>query len=682
MSEKIVEGIEEIHERKEKEKKSLKFKMTLPIILVIGIIVIIFGVIAGVLCYKSTVKCLDETMSVAATLAEESISDEIIGFQSIVKEISSHSILSNPEATDEEINAFLSQKVKENGLYAGYVLDKNGFCPQVNVDYSDSEFYNACKTGKTFVTVPTPTPDTGEWVILVAAPIWKNGIEGSSVIGVIAFSAPQSVLNATVEDLSIGDNGEAYIIDKDGNTIADPDFELVFNRENIEEHAKSDTELQMLAELHGKARAGETGIGKYKWEGKKEFLAYAPIEGSNGWSVCIAASQSDFTGGVTTAIYISVGLMVFFIATGILVSILLSNKIINPITTFVNRIKMLAEGDVTSPLPEFEATSAEIQSLQRSLETTLNSTGAIIKDIDYVLTELANGNLDVCSQVPEMYTGDYQHILVALKKIKNELNEFFIKIIQVAEQVSAGSAQVSDGAQFLAQGATEQASSIQELSASVEEVAQAVNKNAEKSEVAKNLTNEAGEIMNGSVADMELTREAMQEISKTSKDISNVIKAIDDIAFQTNILALNAAVEAARAGSAGKGFAVVADEVRNLSQKSAEAAKNTTVLIENSIAAVEKGASLVNKSSEDFTEVAEKASEVTILIGEISQQAQHQAEEVNQISAGIEQISSVVQMNSATSEESAAASEELSSQAITLKGLVGKFKLDNSKNNE
>ena len=181
--------------------------------------------------------------------------------------------------------------------------------------------------------------------------------------------------------------------------------------------------------------------------------------------------------------------------------------------------------------------------------------------------------------------------------------------------------------------------------------------------------------MQDSVTDMGLARQAMEEISATSKNISKVIKAIDDIAFQTNILALNAAVEAARAGAAGKGFAVVADEVRNLSQKSAEAAKNTTSLIESSIEAVGKGTGLVNKTSLSFTEAASKTAEVGKIVETISKQAQEQAIAVSQISIGIEQVSAVVQMNSATSEESAAASEELSSQAAVLKGQVDHFKL-------
>ena len=512
----------------------------------------------------------------------------------------------------------------------------------------------------------------------VSTPVWKNGDVNSSVVGVVAFLVKQETLNKIIENIKVSSNGLAYIIDKDGYTIADCDVQLVVDKENIEEAAKTNTKLQSLANIHSQVRAGKSGFGDYKYKGVKKFVAYAPIDGTDGWSICVAAPISDFTTTVDVSIYISIGLAVLSIIGGALVSKRMTNGLTVTITAIMNRLSAFAEGDISSPMPQAKATSLELDNLILSTEKTITNTNAIINDIDYLLTDISNGNLNIFSNCPERYVGDYRNILTAFRRLKKNLTESFQNIQSVSVQVAAGSSQVSSGAQTMAQGATEQASSIQELSASITEVSERVNENAKNAEKAKILSFEAGQIMQTSVQDMGHARRAMEEITETSKNISKVIKAIDDIAFQTNILALNAAVEAARAGAAGKGFAVVADEVRNLSQKSAEAAKNTTLLIEGSINAVEKGTELVNKTSVGFTQVAEKANEVASIVDTIAVKTQEEAVAISQIAAGIEQVSSVVQVNSATSEESAAASEELSSQAAVLENLVGEFKLATS----
>ncbi len=373
------------------------------------------------------------------------------------------------------------------------------------------------------------------------------------------------------------------------------------------------------------------------------------------------------------AIFTMIGVIIVSIGISLFLSRFISGIIAPPVQKFAKFAELLAVGDI-----EVDKVIEEKDKLLKFRKDEIGTlAGAFNRIISGTITlsneteAIAGGDLTVKVSV----RSEKDILGMALSTLVDDFNQLASSIISSADQVDAGAKQVANSSMALSQGATEQASSVQELSASIAEVSQNVKKNAEDAEKAKVLSERSGEIMQASVADMELTRQAMDEITATSKDISKVIKAIDDIAFQTNILALNAAVEAARAGAAGKGFAVVADEVRNLSQKSAEAAKSTTLLIENSISAVEKGTALVNKTNTSFTELAAQASEVNMLVKQISTQAQEQAAAISQISIGIEQVSSVVQMNSATSEETAAASEELSSQANYLKESTGKFKI-------
>lgn len=238
------------------------------------------------------------------------------------------------------------------------------------------------------------------------------------------------------------------------------------------------------------------------------------------------------------------------------------------------------------------------------------------------------------------------------------------------------SSQVAAGAQALAQGTTEQASSIEELSSTIAEISQKINNTANNAHLANLEAMSTNEVVSNSNNQMQEMKNAMNNINAKSAEISRVIKTIENIAFQTNILALNAAVEAARAGSAGKGFAVVADEVRNLAQKSAAAAKNTTVLIEETIQAVKHGADIADINSQTMLNVVDGSNKVRDFLNEIARASKEQSDAVSQITIGVDQIFSVIQNNSAMAEESAAASEELSSQAQLLLTHIGKFCLN------
>ncbi|WKY48550.1 methyl-accepting chemotaxis protein [Eubacteriaceae bacterium ES3] len=314
------------------------------------------------------------------------------------------------------------------------------------------------------------------------------------------------------------------------------------------------------------------------------------------------------------------------------------------------------------------------------IKEDMNQTIAFLRRYVYEISETLEkvGTGDLSQEITSEYMGDFIGIKNAINNITSRLSETMREIEIAAGQVDSGSRQISDGGQALAQGTTEQASSIEELSASIDEVAAETRKNAADANTANELAMEVRGHAESGNAQMAQMVTAMAEINQSSSDISKIIRVIDDIAFQTNILALNAAVEAARAGQHGKGFAVVAEEVRTLAARSAEAARETTELIEGSINKVEVGSKIADETAESLSEIMGQIEKVTVLVESIARASNDQASEITQITTGIDQIAQVTQTNSATAQESAASSEELSSQAQMLKAMVDTFILKQS----
>jgi len=286
---------------------------------------------------------------------------------------------------------------------------------------------------------------------------------------------------------------------------------------------------------------------------------------------------------------------------------------------------------------------------------------------------IADGDLDVSIDIDSK--DEIGQLADAFRKMSDNLNEIMNNIQTASDQVAAGARQISALSVSLSQGATEQASSVEQLTASIEEISSQTQQNADASNQANELAEAAKRnALNGNEQMKEMLT-AMDEINTSAQNISKIIKVIDEIAFQTNILALNAAVEAARAGQHGKGFAVVAEEVRNLAARSANAAKETTELIEGSIRKADAGTKIAQETASALQQIVEDVSRVASLVDSIATASNEQAIGINQVNQGIMQVSQVVQQTSANLEEGAATSEELSAQANLLNEQVRRFKL-------
>lgn len=545
------------------------------------------------------------------------------------------------------------------------MMTKNTFSTGYNV--TERPWYQMlADSKKAIVTEPYIDFNTRTQVISVVAPVYAPG--GVNLIGAIGYNFSLDDLANAVGSYQLGRTGYYILSSAQGHIIYHPDSEMMDH--NVEDVALSE-------EIKTAILSAEEGSLRFVCQGVAAHGYVCPV-GNFGWSIVTGLPDAEFYQNYNRMNTALIGIFAVAVAALIILILVISRSMIKPMKKLTETANQIADGrlDVTAAVTTQDEIGRMGQALNRTVRQ-LNLYAAYIRETTQVLEAMARG--DMCISLQQTYEGEFTSIKNAFETISSALNHTLELIKRSAEQVNAGAEQVSSGAQALADGTTRQAASIQQLSASISGVSHQAEQNAANVAKASQYVAQAGDGVNDSNAHMRLLDEAMRNIGVSSEQISNITKVIEDIAFQTNILALNAAIEAARAGEAGRGFAVVADEVRALASKSAEAAKQTSTLIENSVTSVLEGEKLSAKTGKILQGVAQKAKLVEQSIREIDTASTQQAQAIEQITEGLSRISSVVQNNAATAEQSSAASEELSAQALTLRQEMGRFKLDEKK---
>uniref|UniRef100_UPI0040569848 methyl-accepting chemotaxis protein n=1 Tax=Agathobacter sp. TaxID=2021311 RepID=UPI0040569848 len=656
-----------------REKKKKEFGIEKKISKGVAKLVITFNVILGLLaavsnyyiCSTSVSAVLNEASHIAGNLVNASLEDYV----AIAYETGSIARLADPERAVEDKKAIIEQRVEDHGLTDGMLLDASGVDIFTGADYSDNRCYTEAMNGNTYVSTPEYDEKLGHVTFMVSAPLWEGGIPHTTPIGAVVYVPNGEALDEIMRSIEVGDNGSAFMVDSTGVTIADIDSVLV-GRENLIEEGKKDSSLKAIGEIVEKMAAGEEGVGVCFYAGQIEMITYSPVPEMEGWSIGICAALADFVGPLIATIIIIVVLVILFTAIGLVLGSRTGKKIVKPIAICVDRLNLLAEGDLTTEIPLLE-TGDETAVLMKAMGDTTDSLNEIISDISYNLEELSNGNLTV--DVSKDYQGDFAQIGKSFRGIVESLNQTMHEINQNADQVSKGSDDVAGASQSLAEGATDQAHSIQDLTLTVEDISEKIQNNAEQAGEVRDIVGEMNHDIQQSNHHMNNMTVAMGRIADSSNEIANIMRTIEEIASQTNLLSLNASIEAARAGESGRGFAIVADEIRALAEQTAVSARDTAELIKNALSAVEEGTSLTKITAASLEQVVDKANDVRVAVDNIAEASEKQAQAVEQISQGVSQIAAVVESNSATAQESAASSEELSALAAQLKGLLEKF---------
>ncbi len=652
---------------------SIRKKITICLIATVFIALLAVGLSSMTLNYRSTLTTVEQMMGKTAILASERIEQELGAYRNVAMDTGCIPQLADKDVPVEEKRAIIDERVRMHGFQRGNIIGSDGISIFDGNDYSDREYVQQAMKGNVYVSEPLISKVTGELSIMVAAPLYAGGKQGSSIIGVVYFVPQETFLNDIISSIKISETSHAYMINKSGDTIADTTLETI-TTQNIEREAQTNGSLKELAEIHKAMRQGSEGFDSFRDSDGPRFAAYAPVGGTDGWSVAVTAMKKDYLAETYFGMFVNIAVMILSVLASSFVALKLSNNISLPMQACAKRMKQLVEGDLESPVPQSHGQD-ETAELTKSTADLVEGLNTIIHDIGYLLTEMAGKNFDVQSSHREAYVGSFQGILESMRTLKIQLSSTMKQINSSAKEVAAASDHVSSGAQTLSQGAITQASSVEELAATINEISNSAKQTSSAAEEAGHFVEQAGAQLNASVGHVGELNQAMEKIFSSSKEISAIIGTIESIAFQTNILALNAAVEAARAGASGKGFAVVANEVRNLASKSDEAAKATKELIEHSIGAANEGGEAVSRVTESLERTSVLAGNVTTQMNIVVEAIERQTTAIGQVNEGVEQISSVVQANSATSQESAAVSEELSAEAASLKTLVDQFTL-------
>lgn len=646
--------------------KSIRSKITVAMLLLVFIVLVAMSSIFLWYMRKSNSDTLSVSLKTLAKEASVNFDYFVMDYVRDIENVAKSSDYATAES-DEERLALLEKNFANNeriDSFAIYNLEGTIKAQSGSFSYLvvTQEKLKEC-LGRQASAITDVTEVNGKNYFAVISPLVRQG----RTVSMTAVIIDCDLISDSLRDITTDDTS-LMVVNSEGRVLFHSgDNEL--NR-NFIALADSDKDAGQLSDAVSAAVNGRSGTYDYKYHGTRYSMGYNSVSYFGACMIATATSDTFVAAMDADSIRMIALVLILLIVVTFAFAVLFSKRISKPIVSTTERLRKLSNGDINSPV-EVSYSRDEVGILSNSLEETVVSLRQYINLIQVALQQIAAGNLT--HRMEGNFKGDFISIKTTFNEIFEKLCATFDSINNSAEQVTSGAIQVSNSAQALSQGATQQASAIEELSATLSGVADQVVQNSRNARDAYNIVSDNSRAIEGCNDDMTKMLDAMELINQTSDEIASILKVIDEISFQTNILALNAAVEAAREGS--KGFGVVADEVRQLASRSAEAARQTAVLITRSANAVNSGQDIAKETASSLRQIVESSETIRRLVKDIANASEEQSDSIMQINTGVDQISAVVSSNTATAVGSASASEELSGQSLILKNMIARFKL-------
>jgi methyl-accepting chemotaxis protein len=656
-----------------KGKNRIKLS-TLTILVSYGLIfltIILIGGISLFATYRYAVETSAHTMEQKLTSAESNVERRVDSMKKELAVENANIALLKDNKSVSELRALLAVGAASSDYIEFTLADENGFTYDSDgkINISDREYFTQAMRGTPYVSSPLLSRRDDKTYMMA-------GLKLPDGKGIVFGTLPIDVFLAAVESVTLGNTGFVFVIDKYGVVIAYRDVAAVEAETTFSELEKTATDesefFGMLAKTTPDMTAGESGTVELESGGKAYLVSYRPVEGPEQWSLGAVVPKDELFANFNSIRNITLIVLVVMLIAGFIAAMLLSRTLSAPIVSITRRLALLAEGNLHAGV-DVRTVTKEHHNLHTNLEVTINYLKRYIDDIDHVLSGIADGNLATESRIE--YKGDFADIGNALGKILNNLGVTINIIAQSTESISTGSVQISESTQSLLTGSMEAANSIRNIDVSIDNIEGNLTKTVTDTTDASNMANQARQTALDGNAKMQELLGSIDDINKAAEAIQQINRAINDIAFQTNILSLNAAVEAARAGVAGRGFAVVANEVSMLAGKCAKAAGDTAALINDVLKAAQMGTASAAETAETLNRIVEQSEKVNQIMSALSDGAVKQANEMNEVGRDMARLSAVTDSTSAAAAEFAETSRSFEQQATALERIVTSFQL-------